>query len=216
MKTIFENYFCDFNNINYSELETDCLIFGVYEKEQDSCCSVNNNSNNNGCSCNGNIDCCNKLKELNLKLNNEILELIKLEDFKPKLGSLLLINTPSKIKAKRVLLVGLGKKSELTEINQVRKAVSKAIRKAKSLKAKIVTVKILRLDNGDLEINSLARAITETCLIAPYSCASKYKTKSPQELAENSEDSQDQEIEKIILLLDNKHKTEKIEEFMDF
>ncbi|MHC4782102.1 MAG: leucyl aminopeptidase [Planctomycetota bacterium] len=81
------------------------------------------------------------VRTLNKKLNSRIEKVKKLGDFEAKPGSSCLLYTDGKIKASRVLLLGLGKRKDLTaEI--LRKGVSTATSKAVELKAKSVLLSL--------------------------------------------------------------------------
>ena len=65
--------------------------------------------------------------ELNRKLGGAIEQVIKLGDFKGKEGSSAVVYSNNGIKAKRVLLVGLGEKKKAM-LDTVRKASANALR----------------------------------------------------------------------------------------
>ena len=71
-------------------------------------------------------------KGLDKKLGGAIGKLIKLGDFKGKSGDITVLYGNNKIKAKRVILVGLGEKKKVT-LDTVRKAAGKAARDRKSV-----------------------------------------------------------------------------------
>src|SRR5210317_1524988 len=74
------------------------------------------------------------VKMLNKKLNSGIEKVKKLGDFEAKPGSSCLLYSDGKIKASRVLLVGLGKRKDLNS-ETLRKGASLATSKAVELKA---------------------------------------------------------------------------------
>ena len=107
------------------------------------------------------------LNEINDACENGLIQIAKLEAFEAKLGSLLVFPIFNKLKAERVLIVGLGSKKELNNLNQIRKACSIAIRRADSLKAKTINFEVFGLENK-LDIAQISRAIAEVTLLAPY------------------------------------------------
>lgn len=78
-------------------------------------------------------------KKVDAALGGMLTEIATIEDFEPKQGSTLLIHTHGKIAAKRVLLVGLGKPTELS-IFHVQTIAASIGRVAKKVAAKRVAV----------------------------------------------------------------------------
>lgn len=108
-----------------------------------------------------------KLSEDIKNLNKHIdAQFLKDEDFTGKLNQVLHVGNLSKLNCRQIILLGLGKQSELTSLDQVRKAYSIAIRKAQALKATTVSIKYITA--SELNEESLIQAITEICLLATY------------------------------------------------
>lgn len=114
-------------------------------------------------------------------LNGLIKKIIKEEDFKGKTGSILTIRTNESktIKAKKVIVVGLGKKSDFN-LNAVRKASASAIRAAKKEKAKTVCSILHGAGEGKMDAKEAAQALTEVSQLALYEFV-KYKSKDKNE-----------------------------------
>ncbi len=135
--------------------EADLMLLGLYEEEIES----------------------EKINSLNEKLNGQIKQLIKLEKFKAKAETSLCINTFDKFKAKKILLIGLGKKEEIKDLNIFRKNYAFAIRKAFALKAKNLTTELFSIDKIDiLSLKEMIRSAVQVMLLAPYNFT-EYKTK---------------------------------------
>jgi len=99
---------------------------------------------------------------------------LKKDNFEGKFGSTYLLPTYGKQAAKKVLVVGLGKKEDLNN-NKVREAIAKAIKKALQMKAKSVAV-----DFGGIDFD-YADMVTEGAFIADYAF-DKYKKEKKDHL----------------------------------
>ena len=75
--------------------------------------------------------------DIDIALDGLIKKIIKEDDFKGKVGTTLVIRTCGEIKAKKVIVVGLGEKEKF-DLNTIRKVSAAAIRCAKREKAKTV------------------------------------------------------------------------------
>jgi len=100
---------------------------------------------------------------------------IEKEAFKGKLNQMYVLPTYGKIPADKVIIVGLGKSEEFN-LNKVREVSAKAIRKAKSLKAKKVSSILHGAGIAGLDAFDCAQMITEGVIIGNYEF-DKYKTK---------------------------------------
>ncbi|MDJ0624959.1 MAG: leucyl aminopeptidase [Candidatus Caenarcaniphilales bacterium] len=133
------------------------------------------------------------LANLDKALNKELTEYAKEEKFIAKLGSKLVIRTLGKTNARKILIIGLGKRADLKDIEQIRKATANAIRSADALKADTVGILSFGLDTK-LDAANVTRAITEVCLLAPY--------KFDKYFAKNGSDKNEfKGIQKISLIL---------------
>lgn len=99
--------------------------------------------------------------------------------FEGKTGQTLLLATHGALPAKRILLVGLGKRALLT-LNTVRKAAAASVRKAKEVSAKTIATTLLGAEQGDLKPEQIAMAIAEAALLADYEFLA-YKTQDKEE-----------------------------------
>ncbi len=99
---------------------------------------------------------------------------LKQDKFEGKFGTTYLLPTYDKQPAKKVLVVGFGKKEDLNK-NKVREALSKAVKKALQMKAKSLTVDFegINFDYADI--------ISEGAMIADYAF-DKYKTEKKDHL----------------------------------
>ncbi len=97
---------------------------------------------------------------------------IKKDKFEAKFASTYLLQTYGKIRANKVLVVGLGEKEKFSQ-NKLRELTAKIVKKALSIKAKKVCI-----DLGKLEIEPTisGQVVAEGALIGEYSFE-KYKTK---------------------------------------
>ena len=111
-------------------------------------------------------------KSLNGNLNKLLIE----EKFKGKLATTIVLPSFGELPSKKVLLIGLGKKTELKEINQLRKAMASGIRQAFNLKVRTISLALFQAEQL-LDDTSLIRLMSEVCLLAPYKFH-KYNTQT--------------------------------------
>ena len=124
------------------------------------------------------------LKEITGKHYESILKVCDIEEFTGKFSKVIDILSFDKFKAKRIILVGLGKKEEIFCLNKFRKCVAAGVRRAASLKSKILSVQFPELEQAsgksdkktkkeneenEFKAEEFARAIAEVSLLAPYS-----------------------------------------------
>ena len=110
-------------------------------------------------------------------------KVIKEEEFKGKPASTLIIRTNDSITAKKIVIVGLGKKDKF-DINTLRKAAASAIRAAKNEKAKTVCTVLHGTGSGKINQKDAARIITEVSQLATHEF-NKYKSKEKDEPVHN-------------------------------
>ena len=106
-------------------------------------------------------------------LNGMITELIKKGELTGKLGETLTIHTFKKIKADKVLIVGLGKQDDF-DIDQIRKAAALAIKSSGKVSAKKIATIVHGAGIGGIEPDQAAQALIEGTLLALYEFC-KYK-----------------------------------------
>src|SRR5690606_14127273 len=91
-----------------------------------------------------------------------------MENFSGKNGEILTIYPMGKIKAARLLLVGLGKAESLTT-EMLRRAAAKAMQRAKQIKINRVASVLFGLGENNLTAEAVAQAITEGAVLGLYS-----------------------------------------------
>lgn len=109
-------------------------------------------------------------------LDEAIAGLIKNGDIKGKLGEVTVIHSLGKIPAKRLVVLGLGKKQELT-VDKVRGAIGDACRKLRRTGAKKVVTPVLGADSV-LDVSELAQALAEGATLGLYEFR-RHITKEP-------------------------------------
>ena len=117
-----------------------------------------------------------------------LLEHMNHDQFKAKEGNVYVYRAFDELPANRVLVVGLGKREEITA-ETVRIAAGAAFNKAKSFKVKKVIVDLLGLDQ-EISAYESAQSIVEGTRLADYTFA-KYKKdegKSPEDVVIMTED----------------------------
>ncbi|MHC5123422.1 MAG: leucyl aminopeptidase family protein, partial [Planctomycetota bacterium] len=110
------------------------------------------------------------VKMLNKKLNSGIEKVKKLGDFEAKPGSSCLLYSDGKIKASRVLLVGLGKRKDLNS-ETLRKGASLATSKAVELKARSVLLSL----HTDISASVKLDAMQVGQILAEGACFGAYR-----------------------------------------
>jgi leucyl aminopeptidase len=120
-------------------------------------------------------------------LGGRIARLVKRGDFKPKPGSVHLLYPEGRIAAERLLLAGLGKRSDLT-LNRLRQAAGKAARHLRGAGAADV---MISFDGAGFDAEDAAQALIEGGLLGLYRFL-KYKT--------SEEDNGKQEIRALTLV----------------
>ncbi len=111
---------------------------------------------------------------VNLALDGWLADQITEQQFKGKLNSILDVPTFGNIPAKRVLVVGLGKR-ETFGTEQIRQSTASAIKRAKELKARTVATLLHGAGIAGLPTVECAQAVTEGVLLGGYAF-DKYKS----------------------------------------
>lgn len=105
------------------------------------------------------------LAQLDRALGGHLASVIKEEKFEGKPQQLTFVHTEARLNAKRVMVVGLGKRRE-ADAESIRRATATSLRRARDLGAKVVSVELL----GDrLPAGARAQAIVEGTLLGLYS-----------------------------------------------
>lgn len=110
------------------------------------------------------------------------LEKFRQEDrYKAKLGATFVMRTNGKIPAKRVMLVGLGKKEEF-DLESIRQAAASSLNVAKSLGVKSVVSVLHGTGGGGLKAFDCAQAMVEGIRLADYTFT-KYRSSKKEKAA---------------------------------
>lgn len=115
-------------------------------------------------------------EEIDAALDGGITALIAKEKFEGKLGQTADFTPCGRIKAGRVILVGLGKEKEL-DTAKVKKAAASAFRKACELKAAAAAIVPPTVGQKKIDAKSTAQLITEGAILGTYKFE-KHKTKN--------------------------------------
>jgi len=140
-------------------------------------------------------------------------EIIELDEFKGKKGTLAALPAYGKIPARRVIVVGLGKK-EAFDINTARRASAIALKAAKRLKAEKVATILHGAGASDLSVFTCAKALAEGAVLANYKF-DRYKSKKTDSSSENNSENDDEitkkEIQELEIVEFDNSKIEDIE-----
>lgn len=115
-------------------------------------------------------------------LNKAISELIKKKEFIAKLNKAITLPTYGKIPAKRIMLVGLGGRKDVTP-DRIRQAASSTVSNACDIGVNGITSVIDSIDISTPDMNEWYQAYAEGCLLALYRFQ-KYKHVPPEEQKE--------------------------------
>jgi leucyl aminopeptidase len=106
-------------------------------------------------------------------------EVLEAEKFQGKVGHVTHLHTNGKLPARRVVIVGLGKRADTTA-ETVRRAASAGLRRARDLGARNVAIEVL----GDrLPARQRAQALVEGAILGTYAF-DRYKREKPEKLVE--------------------------------
>lgn len=107
-----------------------------------------------------------------VKTQNQLINsVIDEEKFIAKSGEILLVHTHGKLPAKKILVVGLGKKQDFS-LESVRKATGKVVNCANKINTKTIIAPLI----ADVDAKECAQAMAEGAILASYKFE-KYKTK---------------------------------------
>lgn len=124
---------------------------------------------------------------VNRVLGGLITKMIKEEGFEGKEGEMMIIPTFGKIKAKKILLLGMGQQEKF-DLDAVRRVTAVSVKKARELKMRRVGTILHGAGVGGLSTEQAAQALTEGALLGGYtflkykSGEDKYKAKFPAEI----------------------------------
>jgi len=107
------------------------------------------------------------LKEGSHDLNKLIKDVIELGDFKGKSDDLVFVYTLGKIKAKRVLLVGLGDEDKIT-VEGMRKVMGNASRKIRNLGVEKLAISLDHFVRNKLDAKDVAEGLTQGIILGSF------------------------------------------------
>lgn len=128
-----------------SAKKTEAIIIGLFEKEKLSP----------------------ELTQMDSKINGEIAHLIKTKKFKGSSGEMRTVQTQRKLKTERILLVGLGKKEDLTT-EKLRRFSAKSAKKLRGCGTKNFTTTLQSAPVKDAKIEDTTLAVTEGIILGLY------------------------------------------------
>ncbi len=133
-----------YNSEPLEKIKTECLAIGLFEEEP----------------------LLAEARKLDLAIGNQITSLLKSKDFKAEPNEIYLLPTSNKVPARRILLIGLGKKNEF-EIDTARQAAATAVHE---LRAKKITAFSSALFGAGIKgpTSELAKAIAEGAILGNY------------------------------------------------
>lgn len=142
-----------------------------------------------------------RIMPLDLALGGMITDSMESGDFKGKEDQLLILYPKGAIPAKRLLLLGLGKKEKFN-LDKVRQATGRASRRLQEMGLKSFTTPIPGLRALDYPLSLCAQTAVEGILLATYQFT-EYKTTNLEEI---------KKIEGFTLIGGDPHKIQEIEE----
>lgn len=125
------------------------------------------------------------VKLINKRLSNKIEKIIKDGEFKGKANQISLLHTIGEIPAKRIILVGLGKKKEFS-IDKVRQAIGCVSKYLRRIGVKRITTPLHGGGLSGISVSDSAQAIVEGSILGLYQF-NKYRTQNLDELREVKE-----------------------------
>jgi leucyl aminopeptidase len=104
---------------------------------------------------------------LDRALGGALSKLVQSKEFEGKANEVLLYHTQDKVPAKRVVLVGLGKKSEVT-LETIRQAMGSAAKRVRQAKAGSFAVVLPTVKPGRMSWVEVAQAMVEGAILGSY------------------------------------------------
>lgn len=115
------------------------------------------------------------------RMNGFIKELVEEEEFSGEPGAALMVHTRGELAAKRVLLIGVGKKKELTT-ESLRRMAATAVLEARKVRAKTAVCSFEGILPAKVDESAAAQAVAEGVLLGDYSFM-EYKGEEKEKLA---------------------------------
>ncbi len=140
------------------------------------------------------------LQSINNGLSGAITDLAATGDFAAKLGQTAVLYPQGRLKSKRVILTGLGKKKEMTR-ERVRRAFGHAGKKVKELKIENLLVQALDSDHLRIKLRESSQAMVEGIALANYKLG-RYKT---------GNDDRKKTLQNLNIITDDRRKIPEIE-----
>ncbi|HEY5931505.1 MAG TPA: leucyl aminopeptidase, partial [Nitrospira sp.] len=100
-------------------------------------------------------------------LGGALRELLQSKEFDGKAGEVVLFHTQGKIPAKRLILVGLGKKRELG-LDQIRQAMGQAVKRVRQAKSVTFTVALPSVVPQEASPIDVGQTLTEGAILGSY------------------------------------------------
>ena len=107
------------------------------------------------------------LKAIDDKLSGALSHVYETGDFKAKLGQTAVLYPQGRLNFKRIIMAGLGKKSDLT-VEKLRRAYGFAGRKLRELKLKSVSIQAFEANHPVVKLQQSSQAMVEGILLSNY------------------------------------------------
>jgi len=117
-------------------------------------------------------------KSADKALSGMIAKMVKEGEIDGKLGKITLIHNTGRLKAKRLAVVGLGKREKL-DLDAVRCAAAAVVNKAREIKARSIATVVHGAGKGGLDIELASKALVEGSVLGVYRFAGYAKEKEP-------------------------------------
>ncbi len=119
------------------------------------------------------------LKAIDEKLSGAVSHLFETGDFSAKLGQTAILYPQDRLGMHRILIVGLGKRGELT-LERIRRAYGFVGREARRLKLKSICMQAFEFNVGGIKLPEFSQAMVEGVLLSNYRL-DRYKTDNEDE-----------------------------------
>lgn len=133
-------------------------------------------------------------------LGGSLRELLQSKEFEGKAGEILVYHTNGKVPAKRLLLVGLGKKKDLT-LDVIRQALGHAVKRVRQAKSGFFTASIPAVMPKGHSLIEVAQAMVEGAILGSY-----------QFTAYRSDNGADKDVGRMTLLAPQKSQVRQLTE----
>jgi leucyl aminopeptidase len=104
---------------------------------------------------------------LDRALGGELRKLVQSKEFEGKANEVLLYHTQGMVPAKRLVLVGLGKKSEVT-LETIRQAMGSAVKRVRQAKVGSFAVALPTVTPAGMSLVEVAQAMVEGAILGNY------------------------------------------------